>query len=148
VAGSIEPIRKSVTVARSVDDAFKLFTQGMAGWWPVEMYSIGEGRVKDVVFEPKEGGELYEVWDDGTRHHWATITTYEASTRFVLQWKPNPDRPASTEIEVSFVAEGTGTRVEVEHRGWERLGEQGAEARASYDGGWPTTLGRFAEAAA
>jgi uncharacterized protein YndB with AHSA1/START domain len=148
VEGSIGPVRKSVTVALGVDDAFKLFTEGIAGWWPVERHSIGEDRVKDVVFEPSSGGEIYEVWDDGSKHHWAKISAYEASSRFVLQWKPNPERAAPTEVEVRFVAEGSGTRVELEHRGWERLGEEGPERRASYDGGWPVTLGRFAEAAA
>lgn len=148
MAEEIEPIRKSVTVARGVDEAFKLFTQGMATWWPFEGHSIGEERVKDLVFEPKEGGRLYEVWEDGSQYHWAMITAYEAPNRFVLSWMPNPERPAPTEIEVRFIADGSGTRVELEHRKWELLGEQGPEVRASYDGGWPVTLGRFAEAAA
>ncbi len=148
MAGSIEPIRRSVTVARAVDEAFKLFTEGMGSWWPFVDHSIGDERVKDLVFEPKEGGKLSEVWDDGSEHYWATITAYEPPSRFVLEWKPNPERPAATEIEVRFIAEGSRTRVELEHRGWERLGDQAPEARASYNGGWPVTLGRFAEAAA
>ncbi len=46
-----------------------------------------------------------------------------------------------------LVPDGAGTRVELEHRGFERLGERGEVARASYDGGWPTVLGRFVEQA-
>ena len=148
MADAMEPVRKSVTVARSVDEAFKLFTEGMASWWPVEKYSIGEERVKDVRFEPKAGGRVVEIWDDGTEHFWAEILEYEAPTRFVLAWKPNPERPAPTEIEVRFVAEGSETRVELEHRGWERLGDAASERRASYDGGWMTTLQRYVDAAA
>lgn len=146
--GSIEPIKKSVTVARGIDDAFKLFTEGLASWWPFEGHSIGEERVKDVVFEPRAGGRVAEIWDDGSEHFWAEILAYEAPSRFVLAWKPNPDRPAPTEVEVRFVAEGDRTRVELEHRAWERLGDQGPDLRANYDGGWLATLGRFAEAAA
>jgi hypothetical protein len=39
------------------------------------------------------------------------------------------------------------TRVELEHRGWERLGGQGPESRASYESGWPGTLASFAATA-
>lgn len=46
-----------------------------------------------------------------------------------------------------LTAEGTGTRLDLEHRAWERLGEQGPVLRESYDTGWPVTLGKFAEAA-
>lgn len=148
MAGTTEPIRKSVTVARSVDDAFALFTEGMGTWWPFEGHSIGEKRVASLVFEPKQGGRVYELWGDGSQHHWAMVTKYDPPAGFVLSWQPNPDRPAPTEVEVRFIAEGSSTRVELEHRGWELLGEQGPEARDSYNSGWPATLGRYAEAAA
>ena len=148
MAGSIEPIQKSVSVARGVDEAFKLFTEGIAGWWPLEKYSIGEERVKDVRFEPKAGGRIVEIWDDGSEHFWAEILEYDAPHRFVMAWKPNPERVVPTEVEVRFIAEGSGTRVELEHRGWERLGEEALERRASYDGGWQGTLARFVDAAA
>lgn len=149
MAGSVEPIRKSVTVARGVDEAFKLFTEGLASWWPFSMgHSIGEERVAGAVFEPKQGGRVYEVWDDGSEHHWAEVLVYEAPTRFVLAWQPNPERPAPTEIEVHFIADGAATRIELEHRGWERLGDQGPDARESYNSGWPKTLELYAEAAA
>ncbi len=38
--------------------------------------------------------------------------------------------------------------MELEHRGWERLGEEAAEARRGYVEGWPVTFDRlFGEAA-
>src|SRR5438094_737650 len=43
-------------------------------------------------------------------------------------------------------AEGDRTRVDLEHRGFERL-EDGAERRESYNNGWVTVLGRYAAAA-
>ena len=49
-----------------------------------------------------------------------------------------------------FTADGDATRVDVEHRGWERLGiERGQEARESYgsDDGWGLVLSRYAEEA-
>jgi hypothetical protein len=44
---------------------------------------------------------------------------------------------------VRFAPEGEGTRVELEHRGWEK---SGAGERSSYDGGWEYVLRKFAEA--
>ena len=49
-----------------------------------------------------------------------------------------------------FIADGDATRVEVEHRGWERLGiERGRAAREDYgsDEGWGMVLSRYAEEA-
>jgi hypothetical protein len=48
---------------------------------------------------------------------------------------------------VRFTGEGEGTRVELEHRGWERMGERGEEARGHYDDGWATVLGAFEDKA-
>lgn len=42
-----------------------------------------------------------------------------------------------------FLPEDGGTRVELEHRGWERLAESGAEKRANYDTGWDFVLGEY-----
>ena len=143
----IEPIRKSLTVQRAPDEAFKIWTDGIGGWWPVIDHSIGKERVVNVVFEPRRDGRVYEVWDDGTEHDWARVIAFEPPHRFVMSWQPNPGRPAPTEVEVRFTSDGTGTRVDLEHRAWDRLGDQGPEQRASYDGGWPTTLERYREAA-
>jgi hypothetical protein len=40
-----------------------------------------------------------------------------------------------------------GTRVDLEHRGWEKLGERAAEARQGYSQGWESVLAGFAEKA-
>src|SRR5207302_10906251 len=51
-------------------------------------------------------------------------------------------------IEVCFFSEGdAATRVELEHRAWERLGERGRIQRSRYLNGWPPVLARFAETA-
>ena len=145
---SIQAITKQITVNRPPEEAFKIWVEGLGSWWPFKGHSIGEERVVGAVFEPKAGGRVYEVWDDGQEKDWADVIEYDPPHRFVLAWRPTPNRPAPTEVEVRFVADGTGTRLELEHRGWERLGAEGRELRDNYDGGWPTTLARFEEAAA
>jgi hypothetical protein len=47
-------------------------------------------------------------------------------------------------VEVTFRPAGVGTRVDLVHTGWERLGGKGARMRAGYDAGWAVVLGRYA----
>jgi uncharacterized protein YndB with AHSA1/START domain len=141
-------VRRSVTVQRPVDEAFRLFTEGIATWWPIDSHSIGRGDEppETVVMEGGEGGRLYERMRDGNEANWGTILAWEPPHRIVLSWELRPGRPA-TEIEVRFSPEAEGTRVELEHRGWERLGAEAEAAKASYRDGWAKVLGNFAEAA-
>ncbi len=46
-----------------------------------------------------------------------------------------------------FAADGEGTRVDLEHRGWERLGDIASEAREGYESGWPGVLELYRAAA-
>jgi len=54
-------------------------------------------------------------------------------------------RPArrSSISRIAFEASGASTRVRVVHSGWERLGVDAADTRASYASGWPTVLGEL-----
>ena len=139
-------VRRSVTVNRSVEDAFRLFTEGMATWWPLDTHSIGKDGVdpEAAVLEGREGGRLYERMADGHTSHWGTVLVWEPPTRIVLSWELRPDRPA-TEVEVRFSPVGEGTRVDLEHRGWERLGERATEVRKGYSEGWEHVLAAYAE---
>lgn len=141
-------VRKTVTVARTIDDAFALFTEQMGTWWPMETHSIG-GAQAAVIFEPRQGGRVYEREANGRINDWATVVSYEPPHRFVLEWKVGTDQPPYTEVEARFTAAGAATSVELEHRGWERLAPQQRRDRAaSYDAGWAHVIGRYEDAAA
>jgi hypothetical protein len=142
----IEPVRRSVGVDCNVEQAWEVFTAGIFTWWPAVGHSIAGDAVRDIVFEGQVGGEVYEVDAEGTRRHWADVVTWEPPHRFVLAWNTAPRRDAPTEVEVRFTPfeDGSGTRVELEHRAWERW-DDGQEARGSYHTGWEYVLGRYAE---
>jgi hypothetical protein len=57
-------------------------------------------------------------------------------------------RRRDTEIDVRFTADGAGTIVLLEHRGWERLGPDGAAIAARWANGWPRVVAAFAGRAA
>ena len=58
------------------------------------------------------------------------------------------DPADATEVEITFSPLGEdATRVEIEHRGWERLARRGARSGATRNrGGWGSLLPHFAEA--
>jgi uncharacterized protein YndB with AHSA1/START domain len=139
-------VRKSVVVDCPQEYAFELFTERIHSWWPHESHSPADERPESTTFEPRVGGRLYDRTANGEEHEWATVLVWEPPARFVVDWHVSPGRP-STELEVRFVPEGDGTRVELEHRGWERYGDEAAETYASYNGGWETVLKPFVAAA-
>ena len=145
-------IRRSVTVDCSVEDAFATFTERIHEWWPLSRYSIDSdesgSQPETVIFQGGAGGQIYERTKKGEELKWADVIAFEPPHRFVLAWNPSreQERPP-TEVEVTFTDEGGRTRVDLEHRGWEKLGERAAEARQGYGQGWPAVLASFAERA-
>jgi uncharacterized protein YndB with AHSA1/START domain len=134
-----EAIRKTVLVDFVPAEAFELFTAKIHKWWPTSSHSYGGDDVKHVVFEGHEGGRVYEVTDAGEQD-WARVREWEPPHRFVLDWLIGEPQ---TEVEVTFEAEGPGSRVVLEHRGFPE-----GEKRTNYDAGWDAVLAPFVDAAA
>jgi len=132
-----EAVRKTVLVDFAPAEAFELFTAGIASWWPVVTHSYGGEDVRDVVFEQRAGGRVYEVTDAGEQD-WARVLEWEPPSHFLLEWLIGD--ASGTEVQVRFSPEGPGARVELEHRGWEA-----AAPRGNYDAGWDTVLAPFVE---
>ena len=132
----LEPLRKSVVVSRTPEEAFDIFTGGIASWWPRSEFSLYQARSADCAIEPRVGGRIVESRDDGEQGLWGTVLVWEPPGRFVMSWHPGLDPAAATEVELRFVAVSGGTRVELEHRNWTRAGERAAETREGYDQGW------------
>jgi len=140
----MEPIRLSATLRRPADEAFRLFTEGIGEWWPSDRgYSFGGNRLKAVCLEPFAGGRFYERYTDGEEFEVGRVIACDPPQRIVFTWKGRWSEP--TEVEVRFTPEGSTTRIELEHRGWERLGASAEQSRSSYLNGWPTVLQRYVE---
>ena len=136
------PLVKEVTVAVPPARAWTVFTEGIDDWWPVGTHSVGgEGAV--VVFEEGVGGRILERWEGGTEHVWGEVQVWEPPRHLRCTWHPGRDASEATELEVWFEQHEDGTRLRLEHRGWERRGAEAAGARASYDSGWDFVLGRY-----
>jgi uncharacterized protein YndB with AHSA1/START domain len=137
---TLETVRKTVVVDFAPEEAFRLFTVGIASWWPVASHSYGGDAVTDVVFEPRVGGRVYEVTAAGEQA-WASVRELDPPNGFVLEWLIGD--ASGTEVEVRFTPEGPGSRVELEHRGF-----GASDPRERYAGGWDVVLAPFVERAA
>jgi len=139
-SGTIAPVRKSVTVARTPTDAFRIFTEQLADWWPLETHSLDPEHVTGARITPEVGGAIVELRDDGSAVSWGTVRVWEPPRRFVMSWTVTE---VETEVEITFTPDGEDTLVEVVHRGWEAYGERVEERRHNYDSGWPGVLARY-----
>ena len=144
----IESLRYAFEVARPAPHAFSVWTEGIGRWWPADHTSTGEADIV-VTLEPRVGGRIYERTPDGREFDWGRLLVWEPPTRIVYTWHLRQDREAATEVEIRFVATSPeATRVEIEHRGWERLGSDGSAKRERNQGGWATLLPHYVAAMA
>ena len=114
----------SVRVALDPGAAFALFTEDINAWWKHgPAYRMKPKRTSRMAFEPGVGGHLMQTFDDGTPPAvFADIRVWEPGRRIVLDWHTNNYKPGEkTEVEIRFRPVEGGTRVIVEHRGWEAL---------------------------
>jgi len=140
-------VEKSVTVKVPIERAFEVFTAEIATWWPLRTHAVDTKRSDAVILEARVGGRLYERAPSGEEHVWGTVIAWEAPRRIVYSWHPGRGEETAQEVEVTFSAEGEGTRVDLRHYGWEKLGDGINEAVASYDEGWDAVIARYVEAA-
>jgi len=145
-------VRAAIVVEAPLERAFAVFTENFGSFKPPEHNMLGV-EIAETVFEPREGGHLYDRGVDGSECHWARVLAYEPPNRVVISWDISPewqletDFEKASEVEVRFVAEAPErTRVELEHRNLERHGEgwEGLRDGVDSEGGWPLYLQRFA----
>jgi uncharacterized protein YndB with AHSA1/START domain len=148
-------VRRSVTVKTGLDHAFRVFTEGFDSWWP-RTHHIGKSPMTRAVIEPFTGGRMYSEQADGTDCPWGQITTWDPPRRFVFawmithEWGYEPDLARASEVEVRFTPEADGsTRVDLEHRHFERMKSGADEMRKGVggEGGWGGLLKLYADKA-
>jgi len=149
---TIPAIRHHVTVPVPPGRAFDLFTGRMGDWWPRE-HQIGTSPKAGIAVEPRLGGEVRELGEDGSECLTGRILVWEPPSRVVISWQitarwaPEPDPSRASDYEVVFTDLGDGTtRVDVEHRHLERHGpEDGRSIAAAVDAeqGWLRVLAGF-----
>jgi uncharacterized protein YndB with AHSA1/START domain len=145
------PVRKTIHVRAAPERAFHVFTAEMTRWWHPD-HHIGKSPLKAAVVEPRAGGRWYEIDEDGSTCEWGKVLVWEPPGRVVFAWQLTSewkyDPAFVTEVEVCFIPDGNGTRIELEHRNLERYGQAADSVRRSLDSpeGWAGGLRLFAAA--
>jgi activator of Hsp90 ATPase-like protein len=139
----IEPIRLSFDVACSREHAFETWTTRIGTWWP-KSHSVTGDEHLEIVLEGRHGGRIFERTPSGIEHDWGEITLWEPPDRFGYLWHLQRDRADATDVEIRFISRDQATTtVEIEHRGWERLGADGQTWRDRNLGGWNGLLPHY-----
>jgi uncharacterized protein YndB with AHSA1/START domain len=143
----IEALRIAFDVRCPAEHAFEVWTARIAAWWPAD-HTVSAESGLHVLLERRAGGRIFERTARGEEHEWGEVTVWEPPRRLVYLWHLRRDRADATEVEITFVPVAAGlTRVEIEHRGWERLGADGQAWRDANFGGWRTLLPHYVAAA-
>lgn len=140
------PIHQAAWVPQAPPEAFRLFTAELAAWWPLATHSVGLADASTVVLEPCVGGGIVESFAGECTARWGTVEAWDPPRLVRFTWHPGREEAAATEVTVTFTAEGGGTRVDLEHAGWQRRPD-GVEARDRYVPGWTFVLGCYVELA-
>jgi uncharacterized protein YndB with AHSA1/START domain len=129
-------IRKSIWLGRPPETSFRVFCEDVSEWWP-----RGFADGSKLFLDRCVGGRLFERRPDGTEYEIGRVTAYQPPSIVAFTWRA-PSWNLATQVEIRFSPERGGTRVELEHSGWERE-PQVAEYRKNYDSGWETILGHY-----
>ncbi len=137
-----EPLSIAFDVACSVEHAFSTWTARLGSWWPAD-HTVS-GQPDHVEMECAVGGRIYERTAEGVEHEWGRVTAWEPPARLAYTWYLGREPREGTDVEIHFSAMADArTRVEIDHRGWSRLGATAGEWRDRNRMGWQTLLPHF-----
>jgi uncharacterized protein YndB with AHSA1/START domain len=137
----VPPVIKATVVKVPPARAFELFAGDLGRWWPLAQFHTGPDPV-DCMIEPQVGGRVFERAKDGKESVWGHVLAYEPPHRLSFSWLVGLSLETEQLIDIRFTAERGGTRIELTHSGWEKLGDAAAALRERYDSGWGTLVER------
>lgn len=143
---TLPPVLRVAHVRREPAETFRLFTEQIGAWWPLSTHGVfGE----DSAGISLVSGCLIERSHRGDSVVWAEVEDWQPPSRLTLHWHPGRGDGVGGLVEVTFTADGEGTRVELAHHGWEAFGELAEQMRRRHVGpsAWGFVLDHFADLA-
>ncbi|PJJ72139.1 activator of Hsp90 ATPase-like protein [Diaminobutyricimonas aerilata] len=142
------PVRQSTIVRADRERTFDVFLDRLAEWWPLDPFSYGGSeRIARITVEHRTGGAVTEHWHDGSSREWGHLLDWAPPHGFTMTWNIT-GQPTEVELRFTALPDGT-TRVDLEHRGWDRLSAEelvaacalpGGYAGGAFNEGWATIL--------
>jgi Activator of Hsp90 ATPase homolog 1-like protein len=142
-------VTTTVEVAVDPTTAFAIFTEEIGQWWRPGPINWNDPRKAiGIRIEPGVGGRWIEVYDGATGEGFecGRILVWEPGARFIFLYRDAGHEIDDTEVEIRFEAIDGGTRVTLEHRGWDKVLPNLASKRSGLKRwGWTNILGWFSE---
>lgn len=138
----MSPIEVEFELGTTPEHAFAVWTERCSLWWP-RSHCMTSGEHFEVVFEPRVGGRVYEVGDDGTQHDWGEVTVWEPPRRIAYRWHIFLPPEQATMVEVTFTPTDTGTRVVLLNSGFEVFGAAAEERVGRVGAAWESITDEF-----
>jgi uncharacterized protein YndB with AHSA1/START domain len=118
----------SLRIAATPDRTFDAFTAEIGEWWrPNGLFRFTDRVGTRLAFEPEPPVRLVEIGPDGERFEIGRVLEWSPPSRVVFGWR-QADFPddRTTEVAVRFEAVDDGTRITVEHFGWDGIPAENA----------------------
>lgn len=113
----------ALRVAAPPERTFAAFTGEIGEWWrPNPLFRFTDRRSTRLAFEPDPPERLVEIGADGERFVIGPVLEWDPPRRLAFGWRQAGFADGqSTEVSVRFDPVDTGTRVTVEHFGWDTV---------------------------
>ncbi|MEZ4267914.1 MAG: SRPBCC domain-containing protein [Myxococcota bacterium] len=133
-----QPIRHSVRLRCPPAHAFAVFTGAIDAWWPASHRGRPDAT---IAFETGASARLVERDPQGGVRELGQVIAWEPAERLAYTWRPGAPEGLTTRVEVRFLPDGDGTRVNVTHSDGEPgLGADWATRAQRFDASWPVVL--------
>lgn len=143
----LEPLVFAIEVACGQEKAFSIFVRDMGSWWPLQQraMSLYEGQTaRELNIEPRSGGTIVEVGEDGTEHLWGTIREFDPPDSVSMDFHMGLPADNASLVRITFTElDGGRTRVVLTHSRWEAFGDLAEQMRGGYGSSWALILGGY-----
>lgn len=144
-----DAVRIVVEVAVDPTTAFKIFTQEIGQWWrPGPLNWNDAASAVGVRIEPGPGGRWIEVHNRKTGEGvtQGRFLIWDLGSRLLFLYQDSGHALDGTQVEIRFEPVEGGTRVSLEHRGWDRIAPEAVtRARNLKRWGWGNILNWYVE---
>ena len=134
-------IRQEITIGASRSAVFEALTRDVAAWWGVPYLIGGEDIEKrDIVFEPRVGGLLYESWGDGGGAIWGRVSYLKENEAVEIDGSIGMSDAVRGLCLFELEEDGNATRLKLSHTAYGAIEE---DTEKGYDAGWTDLTGRL-----
>jgi uncharacterized protein YndB with AHSA1/START domain len=118
----------AIRVPTTPERAFRVFTGEVGRWWrPNRLFQFVIDKQGVLAFEPGPSGRLVEAYEDGSSFEIGRITDWQPPGLLAFTWRQATfSGDQQTHVRVRFEAVENGTRVTVEHIGWDSVPQEHA----------------------